>query len=205
MRSRQAGTIEIEIIACDLNGNVLNDKDMKMIRNPDQELADKNISFILKISTAKISNPVYQDIFCEFQMYSDTINETPTKKLAPRAEMAKAGPGVNAKNPPANGHNQDNGQPPHPDNKVHPDNAKVPAPNPSPAPNPGPTPNPGLVPNSVPVTVQGIKIKTKMLPFKTEVIKGTSTPNFKFSQQFYYSVNRQVNLILNFLAYLIKI
>ena len=134
-----------------------------------------------------------------------TINETPTKKLAPRAEMAKAGPGVNAKNPPANGHNQDNGQPPHPDNKVHPDNAKVPAPNPSPAPNPGPTPNPGLVPNSVPVTVQGIKIKTKMLPFKTEVIKGTSTPNFKFSQQFYYSVNRQVNLILNFLAYLIKI
>lgn len=205
MRSRQAGTIEIEIIACDLNGNVLNDKDMKMIRNPDQELADKNISFILKISTAKISNPVYQDIFCEFQMYSDTINETPTKKLAPRAEMAKAGPGVNAKNPPANGHNQDNGQPPHPDNKVHPDNAKVPAQNPSPAPNPGPTPNPGLVPNSVPVTVQGIKIKTKMLPFKTEVIKGTSTPNFKFSQQFYYSVNRQVNLILNFLAYLIKI
>lgn len=195
MRSRQAGTIEIEIIACDLNGNVLNDKDMKMIRNPDQELADKNISFILKISTAKISNPVYQDIFCEFQMYSDTINETPTKKLAPRA-----GPGVNAKNPPANGHNQDkgkpphpdNGQPPHPDNKVHPDNAKVPAPNPSPA------PNPGLAPNSVPVTFQGIKIKTKMLPFKTEVIKGTSTPNFKFSQQFYYSVNHQVNLILNF-------
>ena len=61
------------------------------------------------------------------------------------------------------------------------------------------------MPNSVPVTVQGIKIKTKMLPFKTEVIKGTSTPNFKFSQQFYYSVNRQVNLILNFLAYLIKI
>lgn len=62
MRSRQAGTIEVEIIPCDLNGNPINldAANAKMIRDPAQELMNQNISFFLKINTAKISNPIYQ-------------------------------------------------------------------------------------------------------------------------------------------------
>lgn len=61
MRSREAGTIEVEIVPFDLNTNkAIDQTTQKMIRSPETELAGQNISFVFKINSAKISNPVYQ-------------------------------------------------------------------------------------------------------------------------------------------------
>ena len=37
-----------------------------------------------------------------------------------------------------------------------------------------------------------MKAKVKMIDFKTEVIKGTSTPVFNYSQVFYFTTNKEV-------------
>lgn len=86
-------------------------------------------------------------------MYSDNENESPIKKLPPKAVVINAGqPGA----PVMTG--QKTASAGKPDQAAPPSNS----------------------------------IKTNLVLFKTDTIKGTSNPNFKFSQQFYYSVNNQV-------------
>lgn len=45
-----------------------------------------------------------------------------------------------------------------------------------------------LAPTTTPAPV-----KTNLIVYKTEIVKGTNTPNFKYNQQFYYTVNPQVS------------
>ena len=60
LRSREAGTLSIELLPCDENGNLLDEKSLKIVRNPNEELINKNISFMLKINSANISHKLYE-------------------------------------------------------------------------------------------------------------------------------------------------
>lgn len=57
MRSRQVGTINVEIIPCDLNGKFL--KDTKVVCDPSQELLNRNACFLLKINNANLNATNY--------------------------------------------------------------------------------------------------------------------------------------------------
>jgi len=60
LRSRQAGTLSIELLPCDENGNPVNENSLKIVHNPKGDLINKNISFMLKINSANISHKLYE-------------------------------------------------------------------------------------------------------------------------------------------------
>jgi hypothetical protein len=52
LKSKQAGLINIEIAPCDATGKILTDKDGIVIKNPEKDLLNKKIHFIIKINNA---------------------------------------------------------------------------------------------------------------------------------------------------------
>lgn len=69
LKSNEVGTLEIEIIPCDNNWEPL-DGEIE-ISDPNVQLLNQTINFVFTIGSAKISNPIYEDIFCVFKMYKD--------------------------------------------------------------------------------------------------------------------------------------
>jgi kinesin family member 1 len=85
-KCHQAGTINIEILPCDTNGHPLNEESIKIMKSKEMikkffKTDSTNICFMIKINSAYITNPIYGDIYCEYQMYSDSLNIAPTKKF----------------------------------------------------------------------------------------------------------------------------
>jgi len=70
-KSREAGEVEVEIIPCQANGTPISDSKL-LIRNPEKELLNKNISFIVKINCATGIKDKFEDIYCQFQMFGDS-------------------------------------------------------------------------------------------------------------------------------------
>lgn len=69
-KSKEAGNVECEIIPCQANGTPVEDSKL-LIRNPEKELLNKNISFIVKINQASQIKDKFEDIYCQFQMFGD--------------------------------------------------------------------------------------------------------------------------------------
>ena len=77
LRNKEAGTINVEILPCNGQGQVVSAKDVPNIVNPKQDLLEKTINFIIKINFAKLNNAVYEDIYCQFSIFDDpTIHKT---------------------------------------------------------------------------------------------------------------------------------
>ena len=75
MRSRKVGTINVEIIPCDLNGNALTAKDSKVVINPNEDLLNKNACFMFKINNGTVNAENYD--------VSLTLFENRIKSLLP--------------------------------------------------------------------------------------------------------------------------
>ncbi|CAF0775133.1 unnamed protein product [Brachionus calyciflorus] len=74
LKSKEAGIINIEVVPCGANGKPLNEKEAApVITDPKIDLLNKPLSFMIKIGASKINNPIYEDIYCVFQMYKDNI------------------------------------------------------------------------------------------------------------------------------------
>ena len=58
LKNKEAGVINIEILPCNGQGQPITQA--PNIANPKTDLLDKTINFIIKISTAKIANPVFE-------------------------------------------------------------------------------------------------------------------------------------------------
>ena len=71
LRNKPAGTINIEIVPCNGQGQPITEKDGITINDPMKELLDKSVNFIIKINDAKLDNPIYEDIYCEFSIFND--------------------------------------------------------------------------------------------------------------------------------------
>lgn len=77
LRNKPAGTINIEILPCTGQGQPITEKDGITINDPKSELLDKSINFIIKINDAKLDNPIYEDIYCQFNIFDDkTVHKT---------------------------------------------------------------------------------------------------------------------------------
>ena len=181
LRCQQVGTINIEIIPANDQGKPLSDGEIKMRKGADMlmdwlNLDDDDLSFIIKINSASLSNTQYEDIFCQFQMYSDNINVDPSKKgsfvkqgFLDEAIEEIADESMKALNI-LNGPNGD--KPTSPKGGAPPTGAKAGAPAPTKP-----------------------QVETKMIDFKTSVIKGTNNPKFNYSQPFFYRTNKKVTKI----------
>ena len=71
LRNKPAGTINIEILPCTGQGQPITEKDGITINDPKTELLDKSVNFIIRINDAKLDNPVYEDIYCQFSIFDD--------------------------------------------------------------------------------------------------------------------------------------
>ncbi len=60
LKGAQAGTINVDLLPCDKNGKVISDKDGIVIINPEKELLNKNINFIIKINHIRGLNEKYE-------------------------------------------------------------------------------------------------------------------------------------------------
>ena len=52
--------INVELIPCDAKGKELTDKDTTVVQNPQTELLNKNISFLIKINGTRNLNQIYE-------------------------------------------------------------------------------------------------------------------------------------------------
>lgn len=57
---KQAGTINLEIQPCDVQGKVLTEKDGIVISNPEKDLLNKTVNFIVKINNIRGLNEKYE-------------------------------------------------------------------------------------------------------------------------------------------------
>lgn len=65
LRSNEAGTLEIEILPCNASGKPFTEKEYEeagsnLIADPKVDLINKPISFLIKLNTAEIYNPIYE-------------------------------------------------------------------------------------------------------------------------------------------------
>jgi hypothetical protein len=68
---KQAGTINLEILPCDASGKVLTDKDGIVITNPEKDLLNKTVHFIVKINNVRGLHEKYEVKyeFCRVAIY----------------------------------------------------------------------------------------------------------------------------------------
>lgn len=88
-KSKEAGSVSVEILPCQANGTLIDpSKGDVVIRNPEKELLNKNISFIIKINGCANIHDRYEDIYCQFHVYDDkTPYKTQVVKKAKNAEF----------------------------------------------------------------------------------------------------------------------
>jgi len=76
-KSKEAGSVSVEILPCQANGTIIDpSKGGVIVRNPEKELLNKNISFIIKINGCANIHDRYEDIYCQFYVFND---KTPYK------------------------------------------------------------------------------------------------------------------------------
>jgi len=81
LKSKEAGQLNVEILPCNAQGKVLTEADGIIINNPQTDLLNKNVNFLLKINNLKDINDLYEDVYCQFQMFNDpTVYKTPVLK-----------------------------------------------------------------------------------------------------------------------------
>lgn len=68
LKSREAGLLNVELIACDASGKPLSEKDSK-IRDPKTDLANKTISFQIRINSTQNINALYEVLTFIPQIY----------------------------------------------------------------------------------------------------------------------------------------
>jgi len=88
-KSKEAGSVSVNILPCQANGTVIDpSKNGSIIRNPETDLLNKNINFIIKINTCSGINDKYEDIFCQFCVFNDpTVYKTQVVKSAKNPEF----------------------------------------------------------------------------------------------------------------------
>lgn len=60
LKNRETGTLNVQILPCNLQGKPLTDKDAIAVRNPATDLINKNLSFLVKINSIKLNNPRFE-------------------------------------------------------------------------------------------------------------------------------------------------
>ena len=60
LKGKPHGVISLEILPCDAKGNVLTDKSGIVIKNPQQDLLNKQVHFIIKINSVKGLDAQYE-------------------------------------------------------------------------------------------------------------------------------------------------
>ena len=60
LKSRQAGVLNVEIVPCDAKGKELTDKDASLVQNPQAELLNKSLNFLLKVNGIDKLNEIYE-------------------------------------------------------------------------------------------------------------------------------------------------
>jgi hypothetical protein len=80
MKSKDAGTLNVEIIPCNSEGKEIDPKSIQ-INDPERDLINKTVNFLLKINDVKGLNPAYEDVYCQFSIFNDpTLYRTETVK-----------------------------------------------------------------------------------------------------------------------------
>ena len=60
-KSKEAGSVSVNILPCQANGTVIDpSKSGSIVRNPETDLLNKNINFIIKINTCSGINDKYE-------------------------------------------------------------------------------------------------------------------------------------------------
>ncbi len=81
LKSKETGLLEVEILPCNIKGEFITEKDGIVIRDPKQDLLNKNINFVIKINELKNLPSNFEDVYCQFQVFNDkTVYKTQTVK-----------------------------------------------------------------------------------------------------------------------------
>jgi len=77
-KSKEAGALSVDIVPCQSNGTIIDPSKTNMvIRNPEKELLNKTVNFIIKINNATGLSDKFEDIYCQFQVFNDpTVYKT---------------------------------------------------------------------------------------------------------------------------------
>ena len=59
-RSKNAGSLGVEIIPCNAQGKPYTEKDNVVIKNPEKDLVNKPLSFLITLNQAKNISSVYE-------------------------------------------------------------------------------------------------------------------------------------------------
>ena len=82
LKGKLSGLLNIEMSPCDEKGRILTDKDGVIIRNPEKDLLNQQIHFIIKINALNDIDKNFEDIFVQFGIFSNTnLNKTEVVKL----------------------------------------------------------------------------------------------------------------------------
>ena len=80
MKSKDAGTLSVELIPCNKDGKELDPKAIQ-IKNPKTELLNQSVNFLLKINELKGIDARYEDVYCQFTIFNEpTVYKTQTVK-----------------------------------------------------------------------------------------------------------------------------
>ncbi len=84
LKSKDAGSLNVEIIPCNTKGEPIDTKTTGIeINDPQKELLNKSVNFILKIHELKNLPGNYDDVFCQFTIFDDkTVQKTQMVKAS---------------------------------------------------------------------------------------------------------------------------
>lgn len=68
-KNRLAGTMNIQLVPCDKNGNVYTDIGSSIIHKPETQL--KELYFIIKMDAIRSMQPKFRNIFCKYRLYGE--------------------------------------------------------------------------------------------------------------------------------------
>jgi hypothetical protein len=80
-RGKEVGLLNIEIHPCQADGKLITEKDNLTIKDPKVDLLNKSVNFIVKINAVKNLNQIFEDVYCQFQVFKDkNVYKTETVK-----------------------------------------------------------------------------------------------------------------------------
>jgi len=65
-----AGTLNVEMLPCDENGQIFKNLEEVIIQNPEKDL--KKLHFLLKINNVRCMSPKYRNIYCQFKTHGSS-------------------------------------------------------------------------------------------------------------------------------------
>ena len=60
LKGAPAGTVNVDLLPCDANGKPLSDKDAVVVNNPEKDLLNKKVNFMIKINNCRGLNERYE-------------------------------------------------------------------------------------------------------------------------------------------------